>query len=194
MVDGIEQDMNLIDPNDVETISVLKDASASAIYGARAAAGVVLITTKQGKGGRTTVTLNSYYGINITARTPQRLNSWDEQTLIDEARFNATGAREFNAEQIEWLENPNFSYRPNPTADRWEYYGNNNWEKAGMDKYNSMQNHSLSVGGGTDKLNYLLSGSYYLRDGVLKYGPDNNSRYNFKLNVNAELSKYVSLN
>ncbi len=52
--------------------------------------------------------ISSYYGLNITARQPERLNSWDEQTLIDEARFNATGAREFNDEQYEWLRNPNF--------------------------------------------------------------------------------------
>jgi TonB-linked SusC/RagA family outer membrane protein len=193
LVDGIEQDINLLDPSDVESISVLKDASASAIYGARAAAGVILVTTKQGAPGKTRINFSTYYGINITARQPERLNSWDEQTLIDEARFNATGAREFNAEQIEWLQNPNFSYRPNPTADRWEYYGNNNWLKEGMYKINHQQNHSISVGGGEQKLNYLVSGSYYQRDGVLRFGPDDNYRYNFKVNVNAEVSKYVSL-
>lgn len=193
LVDGIEQDLNLIDANDIESISVLKDASASAIYGARAAAGVILVTTKRGSPGKTRVTFNSYYGINITARQPERLNSWDEQLLIDEARFNATGAREFNAEQMEWLQNPNFSYRPNPNADRWEYFGNNNWVKEGMDKINHMQNHSLSVSGGEQKLNYLVSGSYYHRDGVLRFGPDDNSRYNFKFNLNAELGKYISL-
>jgi TonB-linked SusC/RagA family outer membrane protein len=195
LVDGMEQDINLVDPNDVESISVLKDASASAIYGARAANGVILVTTKQGSNtsGKTRINFSTYYGINITARQPERLNSWDEQILIDEARFNATGAREFNAEQMEWLMNPNFSYRPNPTADRWEYFGNNNWLKAGMDKVNHQQNHSISIGAGDQKLNYLVSGSYYQRDGVLKYGPDDNSRYNFKANLNAELSKYVSL-
>ncbi|RXK59929.1 TonB-dependent receptor [Lacibacter luteus] len=193
LVDGVEQDINLLDPNDIESISVLKDASASAIYGARAAAGVILVTTKQGAAGKTRINFNSYYGINITARQPERLNSWDEQTLIDEARFNATGAREFNAEQIEWLKNPNFSSRPNPTADRWEYFGNNNWLKEGMDKINHQQNHSLSIGGGEQKLNYLLSGSYYKRDGVLRFGPDDNKRYNIKLNVNSELNRYLSL-
>ncbi len=195
LVDGVEQDINLLDPSDVESISVLKDASASSIYGSRAANGVLLVTTKQGanSGGKTRINFNTYYGINITARQPERLNSWDEQTLIDEARFNATGAREFNDEQNEWLRNPNFSYRPNPTADRWEYFGNNNWVEEGMDKVNHQQNHSLSVGGGTQKLNYLMSGSYYQRDGVLKFGPDDNSRYNFKLNVNAELNNYLSL-
>lgn len=193
LVDGIEQDLNLLDPSDVESISILKDASAAAIYGARAASGVMLVTTKQAKSGRTTINFNANYGINITARQPQRLNSWDEQTLIDEARFNATGAREFNAEQYEWLENPNFSYRPNPTADRWEYYGNNNWIKEGMDKINHQSNYSLSVGGGQKNLNYLLSGAFYKRDGVLRYGPDDNKRYNLKLNINAELNKYVTL-
>ncbi|MCW3093383.1 MAG: TonB-dependent receptor plug [Ferruginibacter sp.] len=193
LVDGMEQDLNLIDPNDVESISVLKDASASAIYGARAAGGVILVTTKQGAAGKTKINYNTYYGINITARQPQRLSSWDEQLLIDESRVNATGVPEFNAEQIEWLKNPNFIYRPNPTQDRWEYYGNNDWVKEGMDKINHMQNHSLSISGGEQKLNYLVSGSYYTRDGVLRYGPDDNSRANLKVNVNAELNKYVSV-
>lgn len=193
LVDGIEQDMNLIDPSDVESISVLKDASASAIYGARAAAGVILITTKQGSAGKTRINFNSNYGINITARQPQRLDSWDEQTLIDESRLNATGAPEYNAEQYEWLKNPNFVYRPNPTQDRWEYYDNNNWVIEGMDKINHQQNYSLSVSGGDQKLNYLVSGAYFKRDGVLRYGPDDNSRYNLKLNVNGEVNRYVSI-
>ncbi|HEX7846240.1 MAG TPA: TonB-dependent receptor [Chitinophagaceae bacterium] len=193
LVDGMEQDMNLLDPNDIESISVLKDASASAVYGARAAAGVILVTTKQGAAGKTKINVSTYYGINITARQPKRLNSWDEQVLIDEARFNATGAREYNDEQYEWLRNPNFSYRPNPTADRWEYFGNTNWIKEGMDKINHMQNHSISISGGEKSTTYLLSGSYYKRDGVLRYGPDDNSRYNLKLNLNTEINKYISV-
>jgi TonB-linked SusC/RagA family outer membrane protein len=193
LVDGIEQDLNLVDPSEVESISVLKDASASAIYGARAAGGVILVTTKQAAVGKTRINLSSNYGINITARQPQRLDSWDEQTLIDEARLNATGAAEFNAEQYEWLRNPNFNYRPNPTQDRWEYFDNNNWVKEGMDRINHQQNHSLSVSGGEQKLNYLFSGAYYKRDGVLRYGPDDNNRVNLKLNVNAELNKYLSV-
>src|SRR5690606_199343 len=131
--------------------------------------------------------------LNITARQPQRLSSWDEQTLIDEARFNATGAKEYDNEKMEWQRNPNFQYRENPTQDRWEYFGSNDWIKEGMDKYNGMQSHSLSVGGGDQKLNYLASGNYYKRDGVLRYGPDDNSRINLRVNVNAELNKYVNL-
>lgn len=193
LVDGIEQDMNLLDPSDIESISVLKDASASAIYGARAAGGVILVTTKQGAAGKMKISLSSNYGINITARQPQRLDSWDEQLLIDEARLNATGAAEFNAEQYEWLKNPNFDWRPNPTQDRWEYYGNNNWIIEGMDKINHQQNHSISISGGEQRINYLVSAAYYKRDGVLRYGPDDNKRNNIKLNLNADLTKNITM-
>jgi len=193
LVDGVEQDLNLIDPSDVESITVLKDASAAAIYGARAAGGVILVTTKQGTPGKTKVSLSSNFGINMTARQPKRLDSWDEQLLIDEARLNATGTAEFNQEQYEWLKNPNFTYRQNPTQDRWEYYGNNNWVIEGMDRINHQQNHSLSISGGEQRLNYLLSYAYYKRDGVLRFGPDDNQRNNIKLNVNGELNKYLSV-
>ncbi|HVW95459.1 MAG TPA: TonB-dependent receptor [Mucilaginibacter sp.] len=194
LVDGIEQDLGLINPEDIESISVLKDAAASAIYGARAAAGVVLVTTKKGAPGKPKITFNGYYGLNITARQPQRLNSWDEQTLIDEARFNATGAKEFTGEQVQWLENPNFDYRPNISGqDRWEYFDNTNWVKEGMNKYNSMKSYNMSASGGSADQNYLLSAGYYTRDGVLRYGPDDNSRYTFRFNFNSKLSKYVDM-
>ncbi|WP_285057658.1 SusC/RagA family TonB-linked outer membrane protein [Pedobacter ginsengisoli] len=193
LVDGIQMDMNLVNPDDVESISVLKDASAAAIYGARAAGGVVLVTTKKGSGGKTKINFNSYYGLNITARQPERLPSWEEQLLIDEARFNALGTREYTPEMMEWIRNPNFQYRENPGANRWEYFGSTDWVKEGMSKYNGMQNYALSVSGGDQKLNYLASGGYYQRDGVLRYGPDDNSRKNLKLNVNAELNKYLSV-
>ncbi|RZM27241.1 MAG: SusC/RagA family TonB-linked outer membrane protein, partial [Pedobacter sp.] len=193
LVDGIQMDMNLVNPDDVESISVLKDASAAAIYGARAAGGVVLVTTKKGSGGKAKVNFNSYYGLNVTARQPERLPSWEEQVLIDEARFNALGTREYTPEMMEWIKNPNFQYRENPGADRWEYFGSTDWVKEGMDRVNGMQNYSLSVSGGDQKLNYLASGGYYQRDGVLRYGPDDNSRRNLKLNVNAELNKYLTL-
>ncbi|MGF7229912.1 SusC/RagA family TonB-linked outer membrane protein [Arachidicoccus sp.] len=194
LIDGLEGDLTLLNPDDIASISILKDAAAAAIYGARAAAGVVLVTTKKGNIGQTRINFNSYYGVDITARQPQRLNSWDEQTLIDEARFNATGKKEFTDEQDQWLANPNFDYRPNISGqDRWDYYDNINWVQEGMNKYNPSQNYSLSVSQGDKKLNYLLSAGYYSRQGILKYGPDGNDRYNLRLNINSEINKYVDL-
>lgn len=193
LVDGIQMDLNLINPEDVESISVLKDASASAIYGARAAGGVILVTTKKGKQGKPVINYNNYYGVNVAARRPERLNSWDEQILINESRLNATGNPEFTEEQIEWLKNPNFSVRPNPTQDRWEYFGNNNWVTEGMNKYSGMHNHNVSVSGGGEKTVYNISTGYYHRDGVLRYGPDDNSRYTLRTNLSTEVNKYINL-
>src|SRR5690606_29609837 len=127
LVDGIQMDLNLINPEDVESISVLKDASASAIYGARAAGGVILVTTKKGKRGTPVINYNNYYGINIAARRPERLDSWDEQILINETRENATGTPVFTDDPTVWLKTPNSWVRPNPTQDRWEYVDNHNW-------------------------------------------------------------------
>src|SRR5690606_33706821 len=193
LVDGIQMDLNLINPEDVESISVLKDASASAIYGARAAGGVILVTTKKGKRGTPVINYNNYYGINIAARRPERLDSWDEQILINESRENATGNPEFTDEQIEWLKNPNFWVRPNPTQDRWEYFDNNNWIKEGMNTYSGMHNHNLSLGGGGEKVVYNVSAGYYQRNGVLRYGADDNARYTLRTSLNAEINKFMSL-
>ncbi|RYG19081.1 MAG: SusC/RagA family TonB-linked outer membrane protein, partial [Chitinophagaceae bacterium] len=99
----------------------------------------------------------------------------------------------FTDEQIEWLKNPNFNYRPNLTSNRWEYFDNTDWIKEGMSKVNHSSNYSLSVGGGTKELNYLVAGGFQTSDGVLRYGPDDNSRYNIKLNLNSEINKYVSM-
>ena len=193
LVDGMEMDLNLINPEDVESISVLKDASASAIYGARAAGGVILVTTKKGKSGKTNLNYNNYFGLNIAARRPERLNSWDEQLLIEESRINATGNGEYSEEQMEWVRNPNFWARPNPTQDRWEYFGNNNWLLEGMNKYSSMNNHNLSISGGNDNTVYNISGGYFHRNGVLRFGPDDNSRYTLRTNLSSGINKYMTL-
>jgi len=194
LIDGMEGDITLVNPDDVESMSVLKDAAAAAIYGSRAAGGVILVTTKKGVSGATKLQVNAYYGIDITARQPQRLNSWDEQILINEARFNATGVAEFTPEQIQWLKNPNFNVRPNIAGQaRWDYYDNVNWIQEGMNKYNPSKNYTFSLTQGTSKLNYLLSGGYYSRRGVLKYGPDDDKRYNLRLNINSQLNQYMDL-
>src|SRR5690606_36925552 len=139
------------------------------------------------------INYNNYYGINIAARRPERLDSWDEQILINESRENATGNPEFTDEQIEWLKNPNFWVRPNPTQDRWEYFDNKNWIKEGMNTYSGMHNHNLSLGGGGEKVVYNVSAGYYQRNGVLRYGPDDNARYTLRTSLNAEINKFMSL-
>lgn len=194
LIDGMEGDMSLLNPNDIESISILKDAAAASIYGAKAAAGVVLITTKKGQEGAVKVSYNGYFALTTPGNMPERLNSWDEQKINDIARVNATGKAEFTEEQVEWLKNPNFNYRPNIAGqDRWDYYDNTNYIKEGLNQVSQMQSHSVSLNGGSKQLNYLASAGYYKRDGLLKYGPDGNERYNLRLNLNSEISKYVNM-
>lgn len=199
LIDGIEGSLTTLNPDDIESISVLKDAAASAIYGARAAAGVVLVTTKKGVSGKAKVTYNGSFGINTPTYMPKRLPAWEEQNFINMSRINQsinsetglpTGNREMDAERDSWIGNPNYWYRPNGT--RWEILGSTNWIDEGMDDYGYTQNHSVSVNGGSEKTQYYLSGGIYQNNGIMKYGPDDNNRVNLRFTFNTELSKYLS--
>jgi TonB-linked SusC/RagA family outer membrane protein len=204
LIDGMEGDMTLLNPSDIESISVLKDAAAASIYGARAAAGVILVTTKNGRSGKVKINYQGYYGVNTPGNMPERLPSWEEENMINLSRINQSGTPEWNAEQTEWVGNPNFNYRVNPSSteasgiykgqyNRWDQFTNTDWIKAGTNKYTYQQSHSVSASGGDQNLNYLISGGYYTREGLLKYGPDKNNRYNFRVKINSQLNKYTLL-
>ena len=192
LIDGVEGDLTLLNAQDIESVSVLKDAAAASIYGARAAGGVVLVTTKKGNAQKLKVSYNGSYGINSPGNMPLRMPPWEEQNYINQARNASTGAPEQNPEQTSWIGNPNFNYFPNGT--RWTFNGNSNWMKEGLKDFTSQQNHSVSVTGGQNKANYYLSAGYYSKNGLLKYGPDDFNRFNLRANLNTEMSKYVDFN
>ena len=195
LVDGVESDINLLNPNDIESISVLKDAAACAIYGARAAAGVVLVTTKRGStSGVAKVSYNGYFAINTPGNMPERVTAWKEQEMINESRIQANGKPEWNAEQSSWVGNPNFNYRPNLANGRWDYFQATNWIDEGSRDYMTQQSHSVSINGGKKELNYMISANYYTKQGILKYGPDKNNRVNLRANLNATLNTYMDAN
>lgn len=194
LIDGVEGDMTLLNPNDIASVSVLKDAAASAIYGARAAAGVILVTTKNGSEGKVKVSYNGFVGFNKPGLMPQRLPAWEEQVMINEARVQAGQNPEWNAEQSSWVGNPNFNYRPNHTNGRWDLFESTNWVNEGTKSHTTQQSHSISLTGGKKDLNYLVSGGYYTKDGILKYGPDKNERYNLRAKINSDLNEHISFN
>lgn len=99
LIDGVEGDLALVNADDIASISVLKDAAACAIYGARAAAGVVLVTTKNGTEGKAKVTYNGYFAFNTPGNMPERLPAWEEQNMINIGRMNNSGKVEWNEEQ-----------------------------------------------------------------------------------------------
>lgn len=193
LIDGVEGDLTLLNSNDIESVSVLKDAASAAIYGARAAAGVVLVTTKNGKNGKPQVSYNGYFAVNTPGNMPERLPAWEEQVFINESRVNTGGSPEWNDEQSSWVGNPNFNYRPNSSNNRWDFFQATNWIDEGVRDYTTQQSHAVSVNGGTKELNYLISANYYTKNGLLRYGPDSNDRYNLRAKINAELNRYMDI-
>lgn len=193
LIDGVEGDMSLLNAEDIASISVLKDAASCAIYGARAAAGVVLITTKNGNEGKPRISYNGYVSFNVPGNMPERIPSWEEQVFINESRIQSGGSAEWNAEKSSWTGNPNFDYRPLKNG-RWDLFDSVDWLGKGTKNFTLQHNHAVSVSGGTDKINYLFSANYYYKNGLLQYGPDDYNRYNLLAKVNTNLNKYVDLN
>ena len=192
LIDGVEGDMTLLNPNDIESISVLKDAASCAIYGARAAAGVVLITTKTGEEGKPRISYNGYFAFNTPGNMPERLPAWEEQYFIDQSRIAASGAPEWTAEKASWVGNPNFNYRPLSNG-RWDYFDAYNWLDEGTKDFTTQQSHAVSVSGGSKNIKYMLSANFFTKNGLLKYGPDSSDRYNLHAKIDTRINKYIDL-
>lgn len=187
LIDGIEGDLEMLNPNDIESISVLKDAASASIYGSKAAAGVILVTTKQGEAERVKVEYNGSYSMTHQGRRPSRINSWEEYEITQRAN-----GLDVNVQTLEWLKNPNLNAMlQSQTA--LSYLDNTDWIEKSLNEWSHMQRHALSVRGGTKKLNYMASVGYYERDGFFKYGPDDNNRFNFRANLFSRISNRVDL-
>lgn len=192
LIDGVEGSLSQVNAEDIASISVLKDAASCAIYGARAAAGVVLVTTKNGTEGKAKVSYNGYVSFNVPGNMPERIPAWEEQKFIDESRL-PIGGPEWNAEKASWVGNPNFNYRPLKNG-RWDLFDSVDWLGEGTKDFTLQHNHSVSVSGGTEKMNYMFSANYFYKNGLLQYGPDDYDRYNLMGKVNAKINKFVDLN
>ena len=160
-----------INPGDIESIEVLKDASAAAIYGARGANGVVIITTKQGKAGQTQVSFENYYGVQEVA------NTYD---LLDSRSF-ATWANEF---AIDRDLNPYF------TDEEINNLPNTNWQDL-IYRSAAIQNHQLTISGGNEKTTFTIGANYFKQDGVVK----NSSfqRGSLRLNLNHAVNEKIKV-
>ncbi len=155
--------LNALNPNDIESIDILKDGAAAAIYGLRASNGVVVITTKRGKVGQAQVGFNMYYGRQVIRRKLDVLDGPQFATLFNEIRTNAGLP-------------PGFPSTAGLTTTNWQ---DEIYRPAGM------QNYQLNVSGGTDKTRYYLAGGYFRQDGIsLNSGFD---RYTFRLNLDQQL-------
>lgn len=204
LIDGMEGDINGISPQDIDNISVLKDAAASSIYGTRAPFGVILITTKQGKAGKTTVNISSNFRASSPVLLPHTMDSWTFANYFNDANVNSGNGVYFQAARMQRIKDfmegkikttiiPRPG-QPNLWADGY-YEGNDNvdWYKAIYKDYSPSQEYSLSASGGKEKLTYFLSANYLDQIGFMKFGSDKFKRYNITGKVNAQLSDHASL-
>ena len=167
VIDGVSGgSIDGINPNDIESIDVLKDAASAAIYGSRAANGVILVTTKQGKAGKIELTYNGAMGWSNAYKRPQLLNAQQYMTIIDEYTFNTTGSK------LDWE-----NYVPEDVLSRvrsgWE---GTDWWGAFENKNAVQQNHSVTLTGGTDRSKFAMSYTYTGNEGIM--GADQASYYN----------------
>ena len=204
LVDGIPSDaseLNRISPEDVESISVLKDASSAAIYGARAAFGVILITTKSGGNNRPRLSYTNNFAAGTPTVLPEKITDpyiylrvretstdntpWDNQNYSDDTYAWAK----------ERSDNPSVpGVRENPNAPgSWEYMGDRDWTQYFLDNYTYSQNHAVNISGGSQTANYFLSGSYNRNVGALELNDDFFDRYTLRSKVNFILNDWLTI-
>ncbi len=180
LIDGIGGDISTLNPADIESIDVLKDAASAAIYGAQAANGVVLITTRQGREGKAKVTFDGYFGWQQVARKMPMLNAEQYMTIMDEQALNS-GNAPFNWDSYKDI------WRTNAEGERLGVY-DTNWIDQMFEDNTTTESYTLGVTGGSANSTYAMSVGYINQEGVVG-GPkvSNYSRYNFRMNSDHKL-------
>lgn len=205
LVDGVQMDINSIDPANVESVSILKDASASAIYGARAPFGVVLITTKKGtKDGSISVQYNNNFSFGTSIGVGHLENSMVYATVFNEASVNAGKPPIYDDEYLARIQGYldgtyTTEYDPavpphNIWAGRRVGNANYDWPHEWVKKAKMDQKHSININGGNEKTQYYTSLGYYDQDGFLNYGYDDYKRIDFLVNLNSQVTDWLSFN
>lgn len=205
LIDGVEGSIDRINPNDIESVSVLKDAASAAIYGARAGFGVVLITTKNNKDGQAHITYNGRFSFSApTTKTNFMTVGYDVARLVDEFNTATTGSSysELNADDYKMLEERRYDVTENP-ARPWavvsqndglyHYYGNFDWYNYIFNFAQPTWNHNLSVNGGTEKMNYMISGGMNDHDGLYALSTDKYSTRTLMAKFNAEVTPWLKV-
>ncbi|WP_407429798.1 TonB-dependent receptor [Arcticibacter sp.] len=191
LIDGIEGNITRVNPNDIETVTVLKDAASAAIYGARGAFGVILITTKTGKAGTTTVSYSNNFGWTTpSARTDYISDPYIYGKTVDAALYgyNGTSYTNYNAmdwETIKMVSNGEIApFHELQTDGTFKFFHKTDWWDTMFRKYQASNFHNVSISGGTDKLRGYLSGRIFDRQSINNINKDANmDRQNLKANL-----------
>ena len=207
LVDGIEQSMQNVNPNDIESISVLKDASAAAVYGARAAYGVVLVTTKSGRKEKMQVSYRGTFGFSAPINMPNMMNSVEFANYVNERCDNMGVKHKISDALIEKMEGfmkspysaefPGID--PNQNKTDWAssmdaVYANTDWFDHYFKSTTMRHSHNLSVMGGSDKINYYVGLGYIYQEGLLDKVDDNLSKYNVNTKFEIKAKEWLKFN
>lgn len=210
LVDGIEMDPNLINPQDVASVSVLKDAASASIYGARAAYGVILITTKTGKKNMPTqVSLDASISFNSPTTRPSYMNSMEYANWMNAANNLTNGRDLFSADEMEHITayfndpannspvfvttDPNSWQYGNCQAGKYAYCGNTDWMKEMYKKSYPLQQYNVNISGGSDKATYYTSVGYTDQGSLLRHGDEGFRKFNMVNNINYDINNWLNI-
>jgi TonB-linked SusC/RagA family outer membrane protein len=206
LVDGVSRDPNLIDPSDVESVTVLKDAASAAIYGSRAANGVILITTRTGKKGPIRLTYSGSYTTSRPTRLVNQVNSDDYIKMFNYANRSglASGGYTTNpfttqdstmaaAYRADPAHNPT-GYADPANPKKYRYVGNTDWMHVLYPGWAPQQQHNITMSGGQENTTYLASMGYYRQEGLEKTANQIYQRYTPSLKLNSDVTKWLTLN
>ncbi|HZL12436.1 MAG TPA: TonB-dependent receptor [Prolixibacteraceae bacterium] len=182
LVDGVEMGLNNIDPSMIESVSVLKDAASSSIYGSRAANGVILVTTKRAEFGKMSVSYNSYIGYQRPTNLPDMVGAIDHMTLTNEAYVNTGKSPLYSEAYIQ-------EYREN-MATNPDKYPDTDWYDKVLNNNGFMQSHFLTLMGGTEKAKIAVSMGYLDQNGIISN--TSYERYTIRINTDIQLTKSFS--
>jgi TonB-linked SusC/RagA family outer membrane protein len=202
LIDGVPGDPDRLNPNNIESVSVLKDADAAAVYGGRAAFGVILITTKEGSAEQG---LQVHYAGNVASNSPTILpeaitDTYTSMQIQSDAYEGYSGVDFYSEEALDYArrrsENPSLPavvINETDQGETYNYYGSTDWMDEMYKSSSLSTKHSLSVSGGAERVNYYLSGDYQRQNGIFEYDSDNFNQYNFRGKVNVDVRPWLEL-
>lgn len=205
IIDGVPGTLDRLNPEEVESISVLKDASVAAIYGARGAFGVILVTTKTGKAGKTQLRYNNNFNTSTpTVSTDFLTNGYDWMRINDAALAHVGGYsgyterdyQELYARRNDRTEDPS---RPWVTIqnrngkDQYVYYGNYDWWDIMFTKWQAGQNHNLSLSGGSETISYMINGNLKTKDGIMRMNTDKYNSKTLRTKISAKINPWLRI-
>lgn len=203
LIDGIEGDLSTINPNDIENVSVLKDAAAASIYGSRAPFGVILVTTKSGAEQKATFTYTGNLRMSNPIAVPNSVDSYTYALMVNDAYLNSGGNPAFSTIQLQKIQKYQrgelpFGIEKAEGVNDWTWnqrsFGNTDWYAEHLKSSTSSQEHNFSVRGGTKATNYFVSANYLGQNGLFTYADEKYDRLTVNGKLNMQLTNKLMLN